>query len=54
MRQDQFIVLALQRQEELRRVAREASVTRDLGAGPGRVGVRALPLRMLDRVLGPH
>jgi hypothetical protein len=51
---DQFNVMARDHQRELRRAARETAASRGLRSAEARITPRALPLRLLDRVLGPR
>ncbi len=54
MQHDQFNVMARNHQQELRRAARETAASRGLRSAEARITPRALPLRLLDRVLGPR
>jgi hypothetical protein len=54
MQHDQFRVMARDHQEELRRATREAAASRGLRSARGGITPRPLPLRVLDRVLGPR
>lgn len=54
MQHHQFTALAHDHQEELRRDARKGPVRSGLGLETRRRTARPLPLRLLDRVVGPH
>jgi hypothetical protein len=54
MQDDVLSALVRDHQQQLRQAAREAAVRRALRREEGKIGPRPLPLRLLDRIAGPH